>query len=63
MVGSQLLEVKRAPTLGREVQSQQDNWKLVGVQQFCPTMGREGVLKISKSNFKYTMYITFASKC
>ncbi len=44
IVGSQLWEVKSAPTLGREVQSQQENWKFVGAQQFSPTMGMEGVL-------------------
>ncbi len=36
--------MKSAPTLDKEVQSQQKNWKFVGVHQFCPTIGREGVL-------------------
>ena len=41
----QLWEAKSATTLGREVQSQQENLKFVRAQQFIPTMGKECVVE------------------
>ncbi len=43
--GLQRLTALPDPSSISPVQFQQKKWKFVGAQQFCPTMGREGVLE------------------